>query len=660
MINDPTKVATEVKKENIKATIYKVEDCLDTMLDDLENGKKKGTTTYNNFIDQAWTWRQQEFNIWTGYANEGKALDIETEIPTPNGFTFMRDLRVGDVVFDEQGKPCNIINVTDIMYGHTCYKITFSDGTHVIADANHQWVVDDEQTRASKQRQTKRTQTKKRGTDQRSKILTSQTLTTEEMISKLVVKNKYNYSIPLCKPIQYDKKELVLHPYLLGAWLGDGSKDHGQITTADIKILERFSEQGFTITKHQSKYSYGVLKLKVLLRKLGVLKNKHIPWEYLFSCYEDRLALLQGLMDTDGFTDNLGRCEFTSVDLHLTTHVHRLMTSLGIKVYYTEDVAKLNGKIISPRYRLRFKTELPVFCLKRKRDRQLNARKPKNNCRQIVAITPVESVPVKCIEVDSFSHMYLCTEHYIPTHNSLFIKQLILAKALKEKKKFAFCSPEDYPPAEFYDDMIHTLTGLTTDRDRKNRVKTELYKDVAHLINELFYFVYVEPPNNTIKGVLERFKQLHEVEGLYGCVIDPLLKFSRPKNFSERDDIYAAYIGSICVDFARQTDTSLHLVMHQLTPRIDDNKKYPEPSMYTMKGGGSWADGADNVLSVWRPHYAQNKEDTEVQFASQKIKKQKLVGIPQRLKTRFDRVSNRYVDFETGVPLFNFDKWIYE
>jgi twinkle protein len=79
-----------------------------------------------------------------------------------------------------------------------------------------------------------------------------------------------------------------------------------------------------------------------------------------------------------------------------------------------------------------------------------------------------------------------------------------------------------------------------------------------------------------------------------------------------------------------------------------------------MKGGGSWADGADNVLSVWRPHYAQNKEDTEVQFASQKIKKQKLVGIPQRLKTRFDRVSNRYVDFETGVPLFNFDKWIYE
>ena len=243
---------------------------------------------------------------------------------------------------------------------------------------------------------------------------------------------------------------------------------------------------------------------------------------------------------------------------------------------------------------------------------------------------------------------------------SLFFKQLALDKAIKENKKFAFCSPEDYPPSEFYDDMIHTLTGLTTDKDRKNRVKTELYKDVAHLINELFYFVYVEPPNNTIKGVLERFKQLHEVEGLYGCVIDPLLKFSRPKNFSERDDIYASYIGSICVDFARQTNTSLHLVMHQLTPRIDDNKKYPEPSMYTMKGGGSWADGADNVLSVWRPHYAQNKEDSEVQFASQKIKKQKLVGIPQRFKIRFDRVSNRYVDFETGVPLFQFDKWIYE
>jgi twinkle protein len=249
---------------------------------------------------------------------------------------------------------------------------------------------------------------------------------------------------------------------------------------------------------------------------------------------------------------------------------------------------------------------------------------------------------------------------YANEGKSLFLKQMCLPKAIKEKRKFAFCSPEDFPPTEFFDDMIHTLTGLTTDNSLPNRVKTQLYKDVAALINDYFYFVYIKPPNNTIKGVLEEFKKLHEVEDLYGCIIDPLLKFSRPKGFSERDDIYAAYVGSLCVDFARQTETSLHLIMHQLTPRLDETKKYPEPSMYSMKGGGSWADGADNVLSIWRPNYATNKIDDEVQFASQKIKKQKLVGIPMRIKMKFDRRSNRYIDFTTGIPLFDFDKMIYE
>jgi twinkle protein len=100
--------------------------------------------------------------------------------------------------------------------------------------------------------------------------------------------------------------------------------------------------------------------------------------------------------------------------------------------------------------------------------------------------------------------------------------------------------------------------------------------------------------------------------------------------------------------------------MHQLTPKQDETRKYPEPSMYSMKGGGSWADGCDNVLSVWRPHYANDKTNDEVQVASQKIKKQKLVGLPQKVKLKFNRVTNRYLDFTTGSPMFDFDSMIYE
>ncbi len=249
---------------------------------------------------------------------------------------------------------------------------------------------------------------------------------------------------------------------------------------------------------------------------------------------------------------------------------------------------------------------------------------------------------------------------YANEGKSEFLKQLSLPKILKDNWKFAFCSPEDYPAHEFFDGMIHTLSGRTTDRDRKGCLDQKTYKEMLYLIRDKIFFVHIDPPHNTVKGVLEEFRMLHETVGLDGCIFDPLLKFARPKNMSERDDLYANYIGSMCVDFARKNDISLHQVMHQLTPKIQEDKTYPEPSMYTMKGGGSWADGCDNVLSIWRPYYAVDKINDEVQFASQKIKKQKLVGIPDKQKMKFERRNNRYIDFETGQPMFDFDKMIYE
>lgn len=247
---------------------------------------------------------------------------------------------------------------------------------------------------------------------------------------------------------------------------------------------------------------------------------------------------------------------------------------------------------------------------------------------------------------------------YANEGKSLFLKQLCLIKALKDNWKFVFCSPEDFPPEEFYDDLIHTLAGQTTDKFYQNVISEELYQHCYNLIKDKFLFLYIEPPHNTIKGTLEEFKKLCKLEKIDGCIIDPLLKFARPKDFSERDDIYASYIGAICIDFARQTNTSFHLVMHQVTPQVNnDTNKYPEPSMYRVKGGGSYADGFDNVLSIWRPNYAKDKIDTEVQFASQKIKKQKLVGIPQRFQMCFDRKSNRYCLYNTIIPIFDFDEY---
>lgn len=246
---------------------------------------------------------------------------------------------------------------------------------------------------------------------------------------------------------------------------------------------------------------------------------------------------------------------------------------------------------------------------------------------------------------------------YTNEGKSLFLRFISLVKAIMEKWKFAFYAPEDYPAKEFFDDLIHTGCGKSTDPlNPGGCVKEKTYRRVASQIKDYFYFVYIKPPENTLDNVIREFDKLIDSEGIKGCIIDPIIKLSRPREFMQADDKYAAYVTTMCTDFARTKNISLNLVMHQLTPRLQENGLYPKPTYYNIKGGGTWVDGTDNVLSVQRPLYARDKIDDEVIFTSQKIKKQKLVGIPQEIKFRFDRKKNRYINYESKMDVFDFSE----
>lgn len=241
---------------------------------------------------------------------------------------------------------------------------------------------------------------------------------------------------------------------------------------------------------------------------------------------------------------------------------------------------------------------------------------------------------------------------------SQWLRYLCLIKALVEGWKFVFSAPEDFPAEEFYDDIIHTVCGQTTDKDNPNCVSEAKYKRAYNLLKPFFYFVYVPPPDNSIPVILNLCEELVAKHDIKGTIIDPLMKHARPKDAPDRDDLYAGYIDSILTDYARRNRNSTHLVMHQQTPTIDDNGLYPKPNIYKIKGGGSWSDGIDNVLFVQRPNYNKDKlTDTSVLIGSQKIKKHKLVAIPQELNISFDRKLNQYTDLQ-GNPLFNFKKYI--
>jgi recombination protein RecA len=170
------------------------------------------------------------------------------------------------------------------------------------------------------------------------------------------------------------------------------------------------------------------VSLPAQLRELGVLGDKHIPESYLHGSVAQRLALLQGLMDTDGTVSATGaevgrgagaaRCEFSVVSKRLASDVHELLLGLGIKATLHEGPALLKGRVVGTRYRLGFQTNLPVFRLPRKAARLIPLRTRRATLRYITTVEPVPSVPVRCIQVDHPSHTYLAGRECVPTHNT--------------------------------------------------------------------------------------------------------------------------------------------------------------------------------------------------------------------------------------------------
>ena len=332
---------------------------------------------------------------------EGKALALDTEIPTPDGWTTMGEIAVGDQVFGPCGRPRRVIAATEVMHGRPCFEVGFSDGSTVVADADHQWRVFD------------RYRPKAR------------VMTTREMVDAGIRAGKrdYRFRIPEALPIDYSEKDLPI----------DGASTCGNLTCYDPPILREIELAGYAVRQVGERNLFNIGgagqardkggrftangSLHSILKREGVLGAKKLPDEYLRASIDQRWALLEGLMDTDGYVDKIGRCELTTVKAHLADQYMQLIASLGFRPKLSVKTATLYGKVCGLKYDATFTPDLTVFRLPRKRDRQKSTG-TFNYDRSIVSIREVASVPVRCIEVDSADGLYLITRRYITTHNS--------------------------------------------------------------------------------------------------------------------------------------------------------------------------------------------------------------------------------------------------
>lgn len=344
-------------------------------------------------------------------------LDVDTPVPTPEGWSTIGKLEVGDMVFDQNGVPVPVLAKTQPEWSSDLYEMYFNEGYSIVADGKHLWAAETLADRMS---------------PDGGEHLPTRTVSTAEMFRTQRTsrgrKPAAQWSILDSKPLDLPEIELPVDPYLLGVWLvvwlGDRSWGDGGAVGIDREVEEALRGVGYEIAR-DGEHHWHDLGLRTNLKRAGVLIDKHVPQAYFRASKGQRLALLQGLMDADGTTDaHWGTPIFFSTNRLLVEAVVELVSSFGwhatrSKQWHTTPSGEQKfGWLVS------FPADEYVFRLTRKKAKQKQSveRKRTNTRMQKRWIVSKverlnESRLVQCLTVGSEDHLFLVGENMVPTHN---------------------------------------------------------------------------------------------------------------------------------------------------------------------------------------------------------------------------------------------------
>lgn len=391
----------------------------------------------------------------------GKALDVETPMLTSGGWKTMGSLEIGDEVFHPDGHPTKVVGAFEVMEDRRCYRVTTTDGRTIVADADHLWTVGDRRNRGH------------RGP------APWETITTEEMLNRGLTADQgraFAFRLPQQEAVISKPIDLPIDPYLFGSWLGDGSSSSARLYVGDQDVAQmtrQIEEVGARVVSSTRRETCWWISFNIdtpmrdgfqsRIMRLGVQNNKHIPEAYLTAGTEQRLALLQGLMDTDGSApvDRRSRTvkvEFSSKWRPLAEGVLYLCRSLGLRATLNEGAAYLNGVEAGRRYRVTWTPQdgdPNPFRLPRKVAvvEGADGRPQRRSISSIKTIELVESRPVRCIKVDREDGLFLAGRDLMPTHNTTILRMMCLAFLLDPRARLIvvdFGGGADYKPLQPY------------------------------------------------------------------------------------------------------------------------------------------------------------------------------------------------------------------
>lgn len=337
----------------------------------------------------------------------GKLMAHDTPVLTPTGFKKHGELVPGDHVYGLSGVPAKVLVRHPDSYA--VYRVKFSNGEELLTSAEHEWLVFDKS---------------------RNKY---RIMETGEMLQQgLKSKNgRWNFLLPKCDPIAMPDKTLPVAPYSLGAWLGDGTTARPTMTNdhKDLAIIRRMVCDGYPLSNVFVDKNYGTVvsqftsKLTDDLRSVGMCfrdscKNKYIPEEYFTASFAQRVALLAGLIDTDGTIDKGNhRVAISTVLPRLRDDIVRLVSTFGVDCRWFATKPKVSTSGIVGRsdvYTITFAPDFPIPTVLPRKQISMTGLARRVSVRAIEALeTPVVG---NCITVEG--GVYRVGHSQLLTHNS--------------------------------------------------------------------------------------------------------------------------------------------------------------------------------------------------------------------------------------------------
>ena len=580
----------------------------------------------------------------------GKALALDTALPTPSGWTTMGEIRVGDELLGADGRPTRVVAATGVMAGRPCFEVTFSDGAVLVADAEHQWL-----TSTPAARRAARDPAVVLGARRPGAV--PAVLTTRELAATTGTGRRRPavHSVALAAPLDLPALELPVPPYVLGVWLGDGTAAAGaRVATSDPDVLAHLQGAGMGVEQVAGRRPALRLcpareaqhgSLEAQLRALGVLGDKHVPAAYLRASPDQRRALLAGVLDAAGTVTADAAVRLTTTNPRLARDVHELVVGLGHRARVSRRRVRRGESFVALTVTIRagedvFRAGAKARLLKERAARRAAVAR----CRYVTAVRPVPSVAVRCVQVAAADHLYLAGRSMVATHNSTLALDVARSASIRHGLTSVLFSLEmsrneiamRLLSAEARVSLQHMRTGHLTDEDWGRIARKTGEVSGAPLFID-------DSPNMSMMEIRAKCRRLKQRHDLKLVVLDYLQLLSSGKRVESRQVEVSEFSRSLKL-LAKELDVPV-VALSQLN-RGPEQRQDKRPLLSDLRESGSLEQDSDMVLLLHREDMYE-KESARAGEADIILAKHRN-GPTTTVTVAFQGHYSRFIDMATG------------